>query len=104
MDNLEKEMIDVVNHHAKKTTIPTSNVAAKKNASTLKRGLKRMAVALFTAVLFGLSVYAFIATATATGYWAIVLFFCAIILLSWAFAFLYAQGVTDDESQGDVEC
>jgi hypothetical protein len=73
----------------------------KKKAKILGRGLKRMMIALFTAILFALSVYAFIAAATATGYWAVVLFLSAIVLMVGAFVFLYAQGITKVESQGD---
>ena len=95
----ENEMFDAVNRHAEehdgqvKTGTPKVKVITKNDASALKTGLKRMAVALFTAFLFGLSVFAFIATATATGYWAVLLFIAAIVLLVWAFIFLYAQGI-----------
>ena len=73
----------------------------KKNATLLWRGLKRVVTALFTAGLFGLSVYAFIATATATGYRAVVLFISGIVQLKWAFRLLSAQGVTEGEKEGD---
>lgn len=67
----------------------------------LKTGLKRVAIALLTAFLFAMSVLAFIVTATATGYWAVILFISGIVLMIWAFVFLYAQGITGDESQGE---
>jgi hypothetical protein len=54
-----------------------------------------MLLAIFTAFLFGLSIFSFIATATATGYWAVILFISAIVLLVWAFLFLYAQGIVN---------
>lgn len=69
----------------------------------LWRGLKRMVMALFTAGLLGLSVYAFIATATATGYWAVVLFASGIVQMGWAFRLLKAQGTNKAESDGDVK-
>ena len=102
-DTYEKEMIDGINRHAEEksqqTIIHSSKVTTAKNGSAktdfeaLKRGLKRTVLALLTAILFGLSVFAFIATATATGYWAVVLFLSAIVLMFWAFVLLYAQGV-----------
>lgn len=103
----EKEMIDTVNRHSgewKQITFdgefaeaPKSHkvkIITKKDVSTLATGLKRMLVALFTAILFGLSIFAFIATATATGYWAVILFIAAIVLMLWAFIFMYAQGIS----------
>ena len=97
----EKEMIDTVNRHAEEqgvhfeTGISQRAVITKKDTSTLKIGLKRMVLALFTAVLFALSIFSFIATATATGYWAVILFISAIVLLGWAFVLLYAQGIVN---------
>jgi hypothetical protein len=73
----------------------------KRIAKVLWRGLKRMVIALFTASLFGLSVYAFIAAATAVGYGSVILFLSAIVLLAWAFRFLYAQGITHVERKDD---
>lgn len=98
----EKEMIDTVNRHAaEKSGCSTRTAITKKDTATLKIGLKRMMVALFTAVLFALSVYSFIATATVTGYWAVVLFLSAIVLLVWAFILLYAQGITRVRIRGE---
>lgn len=97
----ENEMIDTVNRHAEeqsgqvKIGIPKVKVITKKDTSALKTGLKRMVVALFTAFLFALSVFAFIVTATATGYWAVLSFFAAIVLMVWAIIFLYAQGIVN---------
>lgn len=73
----------------------------KKKASVLWRGLKRMVIALVTAGLFGLAVYDFIATATATGYWAVILCVSAIVMLIWALRLLNAQGTNKTESDGD---
>ena len=70
----------------------------------IKTGLKRVAVAIGTTALFALSVYAFIATATASGYWAVVLFFAACVMMFWALILLYAQGLgpkPNVESKGD---
>lgn len=75
----------------------------KKNAESLCRGFKRMVMALFTACLFGLSVYDFIATATATGYWAVVLFISGIVIMRWAFRLLNVQGANKTESDGDIK-
>jgi hypothetical protein len=75
----------------------------KKNATLLWRGLKRVVTALFTAGLFGLSVYALIATATATGYGAVVLFVSGIVQLKWAFRLLKVQGTNKAESDGDIK-
>lgn len=107
MDHLEKEMIDIVNHHAKEKSQHLNvgghkyAVITKKDTATLKTGLKRLAIALLTAFLFALSVFAFVATATATGYWAVVLFFSAIVLMFWVFILLYAQGISHTEGKGD---
>lgn len=107
----ENEMIDSVNRHAgesgryvgtyESTGITKKRLLPKAETTALTRGLKRMLVAIFTAVLFALSILSFILVATATGYWAVFLFFAAVVLLIWAFVFLYAQGITDAESKGD---
>ena len=110
-ETYENQMIDSINRHAEEKNRCTGTsentikakrrVFTKTDVNTLKRGLKRTMIALLTTVLFGLSVFSFIAAATATGYWAVILFFSAIVLLGWTFVFLYAQGVTDAESKGD---
>lgn len=82
---------------------PTTNQFTKADARSLWLGCKRVLVALLTAVSFALTGYAFIAVATATGYWAVALFIAAIVLTIWSFALLYAQGVVYVESQGDDE-
>ena len=100
----EKEMIDTVNRHAKEKRgqfTSKRTVITKKDTATLKMGLKRMLIAILAIVLFALSMCCFIATATATGYLAVVLFITAIVLAICSFVFLYAQGITNVESQGD---
>lgn len=103
----ETQMFDTINHHSgdkdgkPKVKIPKVAIVTKKDTSALKMGLKRMAIALFTAALFASSVFSFIFTATATGYWAVVLFLAAIVQLVWAVIFLYAQGITREESKGE---
>ena len=76
----------------------------KTDFSILKRGLKRMILALFTAALFAGSVWGFIETATATGYWAVLFFITSVLALGLGFLFLYAQGLVRgkyEESKGD---
>jgi fatty acid desaturase len=100
----ENEMIDTINRHAEEKSrqaTAVKRVFTKTDTRTLRQGLKRTLIAILTAVLFALSVYNFIAVATATGYWAVILFFSAIVLLVWAFILLYAQGITHVESKGD---
>ena len=112
----ENEMIDTVNRHSGEWDQLTFDgefpepikkrkvkVFSKEDASALKSGLTRTLVALFTAFLFGLSVFAFIATATATGYWAVLLFLSAIVLMVFAFIFLYAQGISPKGEGGKYE-
>lgn len=108
----EKEMIDGVNRNAaeKRAAAPEKTVVAKErlftrsDAVALKRGLKRMMIALLTVVLFGIAVFGFIVTAISPGYLAVLLFIASIVALIFAFVFLYAQGLTRKphvESQGD---
>ena len=100
-EEYESQMFDDINRHAAErsahfvTTLPKRAVITLKDKSALKMGLKRMGIALFTAFLFGLSITSFILTATATGYWAVILFLAAIVLLVWAVVFLYAQGIAN---------
>ena len=112
----EKEMINSVNRHSEKWDQITFDgefpeevnnhkvkVFDKKDASALKTGLKRMTVALATAFLFALSIFCFIITATATGYWAVILFFAAVVHMVWAFILLYAQGISPKGAGGKYE-
>lgn len=79
---------------------------SKSDVSTLKRGLKRMAVSLLTAAFFALSVYAFYLTAISYGYWAVLCFIAALVLWGLALFLLYVQGLiggkykkSEDESK-----
>lgn len=97
----EKEMIDTVNRHAGKARTQVGAIITKKDTATLKTGLKRMALALLTAAIFAVSVFSFIAVATAPGYLAVALFIMAIMTLACGFVFLYAQGISNTERNGD---
>jgi fatty acid desaturase len=100
----ENEMIDTINRHAEeksRQTTAAKRVFTKTDARTLRQGIKRTLIAILTAVLFALSVCCFIAVAFAAGYWAVIVFFSAIVLLGLAFILLYAQGITHVESKGD---
>lgn len=107
----EKEMIDTVNRHSgewdqvtfdcETTDAPKSSKVKSADLKTLWLGLKRTMLALFTALLFGLSVFAFIEVATATGYWAVALFFAGIVMLVWTVILLYAQGIINVGSRGE---
>ena len=100
----ETQMFDTVNRHsAERISRPKVAIVTKKDTSALKTGLKRMVIALFTALLFAFAVISFIFTATATGYWAVILFLAAIVELVWAFILLYAQGITREESKGETK-
>ena len=109
-DVYEKEMIDMVNRHAEdksqnstpqSTVVAKTKVFTKRDVISLGRGLKRMIIALITAFLFALSVFSFFLVAKAPGYWAVVVFFGAVVLLIVAFTLLYAQGIVPDERKGD---
>jgi hypothetical protein len=78
----------------------------KTDVKVLKRGLKRMGLALLTAALFAISVISLIKVATAPGYLAVLLFIIAILEMVMAITFLYAQGLSpkvSNESQGDCK-
>jgi hypothetical protein len=110
-DVFEQEMIDGVNRHAEmkwhytgthESATPVEKSGfIKEDVRILMRGLKRIVLALLTTFLFALSVFDFIAVATATGYWAVALFITAISMLTTAFILLYVQGITYMESKGD---
>jgi hypothetical protein len=107
----ENEMINGVNLHGRvsdeitfdnEDTDTVKSVPVKHTGlKTLGRGLGRVALALFTAATFGFSVFDFIAVAYSTGYLAVALFICGIIMLAVAFILLYAQGITDKERPGE---
>ena len=106
----EKEMIDTVNRHSAEwdqltfaDEFPDTKKGSKhkgEDARTLRRGLKRMAIAILTAIVFLLTVFTYIAVATATGYAAVLLFFLGVVLTVVTYILLYAQGVTQVESKG----
>ena len=65
----------------------------KVDVKILKRGLKRVGVAILTTAIFISSVVGLIATATAPGYLAVLLFLLSIAGLLATFVLLYAQGI-----------
>lgn len=76
----------------------------KTDAKILKRGLKRVGVAILTTAIFVSSVVGLIVTATAPGYLAVLLFLLSIAGLLSAFVLLYAQGINrriSKESAGE---
>lgn len=107
----ENEMIDSVNRHAdekdlyadafESTVTTKKSVFSKTDVKTLKRGLKRTMLAVLTGALFALAIFCFVQVATARGYWAVMLFFCALTFLVCGYIFLYAQGITHAGSKGD---
>ena len=103
-DVYEKEMIDGVNRHANGTINPSNNVTPKAKVVTktdkkaLKMGLKRMAVALLTALTFGASFAGFVGVVTLPGYLAVVLFIFSVMLMAIAVTLLYAQGINPKKS------
>lgn len=106
-ETFENQMIDTVNRHAEekgesfKAGTPKSTVVTKLDTGVLKVGLKRMMIALLTAVLFAFSVCGFIATAMAPGYLAVLLFIVSLLVMGCAFVFLYAQGIILAVSRGE---
>lgn len=110
MDQLEKEMMDIVNHHTEeknhkggKYDAPTARkkLFTKADVNALTQGVKRVLFALITAATFALAVFCFIITATATGYIAVALFLAAVALAIWTIVLVYAQGISRIERQGD---
>ena len=99
-DAYEKEMIDGVNRNAGEK-VQYADTPKSTDAKTLWQGFKRTLLGLITATAFALSVYCFVATATVHGYWAVALFLSAIVLMFFAFALLYAQGIAYTEGVGD---
>ena len=105
----ENQMIDAINRNAEEKhrsthtgTAPTKrSVFTKADLMAFRRGLKRTLIALLTAALAALSVFGFIRTAVATGYWAVILFLASLVELVWVVILLYAQGIIRAESRGD---
>ena len=76
----------------------------KTDGKILKRGLKRMSLALMTAAIFVTSVLGFIKVAFVPGYLAVALFLGSVVALGMALVLLYAQGINRKirtESKGD---
>ena len=76
----------------------------KTDIRTLARGLRRLTVALITAVTFVIAALGFIAVAFTEGYFAVLLFLVSLVILAIAFTLLYAQGIgpkTYTESKGE---
>ena len=76
----------------------------KADAKILKRGLKRVGVALLTAATFAIAVLGLILTATVPGYLAVLMFLVSALALAAAFTLLYAQGINRrrcEESKGE---
>ena len=79
---------------------------SKTDFSILKRGCKRTLFAVLTAALLGLSVWGFIATATAKGYVAVLSFLVSVFALGMALMCLYIQGIVRGkyvESKGEKD-
>ena len=66
---------------------------SKIDVAILKRGLKRTALAMLTALSFALAVAGFIAVAFVHGYWAVLLFATSIFAWFFSVSLLYAQGL-----------
>jgi hypothetical protein len=73
----------------------------KADWKVLKKGLKRLALSLFTAALFAVSVYGFVVTALVSGYVAVLLFVTSVVTTGSGFLFLYAHGLDGTEDQGE---
>jgi hypothetical protein len=101
----ENEMMDAVNRHKEeadtKSEAKWSMVMTKNDARVVARGLKRTLIALLNAATFALAVLCFITVAKVKGYWAVMMFFVALLNLAVSFILLYAQGIIHVESKGD---
>lgn len=78
----------------------------KADVRILKRGLKRVGVAVLTALIFVSSVVGLIVTATAPGYLAVLLFLLSVMGLLATYILMYAQGLNRrlrTESKGEVK-
>ena len=77
----------------------------KTDVNALKRGLRRMAVALLTVVTFAISLLGFITVAMVSGYLAVLAFFVSVFAAGFSVVLLYAQGTVRKkpaESQGET--
>ena len=66
---------------------------SKTNVKILKRGLKRIALALLITASFALAVAGFIGVAFTSGYLAVLLFLASVLVLAIAFVLLYGYGM-----------
>ena len=73
----------------------------KADWNVLKKGLKRLALSLFTAALFAVAVYGLIVTAMVSGYVAVLLFVTSVVMMLSSFVFLYAHGLDSTEDKGE---
>ena len=76
----------------------------KSDVRTLKRGLRRVLVALITAGIFSIATLGFIAVAFMQGYLAVLVFLVSLAVLGFAIVLLYAQGINPKihkESKGE---
>jgi len=79
-------------------------IVDKVDMDILKRGIKRVVVALIMAAMFVMAVLGFIVTANAHGYLAVILFLASVLMLITALTLLYAQGINrrvHTESKGE---
>ena len=76
----------------------------KTDVHILKRGLKRVALALMTTASFVIGALGFIATAVTPGYLAVLLFLVSVFVSAIAFCLLYGHGLNhkiNAESKGE---
>ena len=77
----------------------------KTDVKILKRGLKRVALALLTTATFLLGMIGLVGVALVKGYLAVLLFLISLVVLAIAFCLLYAHGVNRhiecEESEGE---
>ena len=65
----------------------------KTDLKFLRRGFKRMVLALLTAAAFALAVYGFIVVAGSTGYLAVLQLIVSITMLLLALSLMYVLGI-----------
>ena len=77
---------------------------SKTDVKILKRGLKRVAIALLTTLSFLVAVAGFIAVAFVPGYLAVLLFLVSVMVSAIAYVLLYGHGMNlqvSGESKGE---
>lgn len=78
----------------------------KTDVKILKRGLRRVVLALLTTVTFLVAVAGLVAVVFLPGYAAVLVFIASLLVLATAFGMLYGHGMnprTHTESTGDGE-